>query len=196
MYVVRGNADKEWAQTLPVCAEFSLAGVRFLLIHNKQELPENPGDAQIVIYGHSHRYAREDRDGRLWLNPGSCGRRRFYQNITMALLTLEGPERSDWKVERIEIPHEIAAGREKDGTENEVYRRKKISVNPGTKKDVLRTVEAILKRMDRGQDVLQAAKELRLDPEYVEDVYRMKVTHPGITAREILNKIEIKETGR
>lgn len=28
-------------------------------------------------------------DGRLWLNPGSCGRSRFGQEATMAVITVE-----------------------------------------------------------------------------------------------------------
>lgn len=190
-YVVRGNADKEWAESLPVYEKFSLRGVRFFLVHNKKDIPDDPGDCQIVVYGHSHRYACESRDGRLWLNPGSCGRRRFRQDITMAVLDLEGPDASGWKVERIDIPHEKAGNLHPESAGKDPGLRKKM-----TEKDVLQTVEMILRRMEKGQTVTEAAKELDVDPEFVEDVYRMKVTHPGVTAREILNKIEIKGTGR
>lgn len=62
--------------------------------------------------------------------------------------------------------------------------------------DMLQTVEKILKKLEKGQTIPAAARELKLNPEFVEDVYRMKVNHPGISAREILDKIEIKETGR
>ena len=40
-------------------------------------------------------------DGRLWLNPGSCGKRRFDQEITLAILMINGKELS---VEKILIP--------------------------------------------------------------------------------------------
>ena len=40
----------------------------------------------------------------LWLNPGSCGPRRFHQEITMALLTIENGE---MQVEKLLIPHEV-----------------------------------------------------------------------------------------
>ena len=43
-----------------------------------------------VIYGHSHRYSEEWTDGRLWLNPGSCGRARFGSDVTMAKIILRG----------------------------------------------------------------------------------------------------------
>lgn len=43
-----------------------------------------------MVFGHSHKYLEQQRDGRLWLNPGSCGRRRFDQEITMAVVTVDG----------------------------------------------------------------------------------------------------------
>lgn len=189
-YVVRGNADKEWAGSLPVYEKFSLGGVRFFLVHNKTDVPDELGDCRIVVYGHSHRYACENRDGRLWLNPGSCGRRRFHQDITMAVLDLEGPDASGWKVERIDIPHETAGSRDLKITGHTVKKGEK------TEKHILQTADLILKRMERGETVPEVAKKLDLDPEFVEDVYRMKVTHPGVTTREILDKIEIKGTER
>ena len=74
-YIVRGNNDKEWAEHLPHHLEFTLAGVNFYMVHNKKELPQELSDRQIIIFGHSHKYFEEVKDGRLWLNPGSCGRR-------------------------------------------------------------------------------------------------------------------------
>ena len=107
LYVVRGNNDKEWAEKLPHHEEFTIAGVNFYMVHNKKDIPANPGDRQIVIFGHSHKYLEEIRDGRLWLNPGSCGKRRFNQDITMAVLVIED---GTWSVERIDIPHEVPSG--------------------------------------------------------------------------------------
>ena len=107
-YIVRGNNDKEWAEKLPHYEEFTLAGVNFYMVHNKKDIPANPGDRQIVIFGHSHKYLEEIRDGRMWLNPGSCGKRRFNQDITMAVLVIED---GTWSVERIDIPHEVPSGR-------------------------------------------------------------------------------------
>ena len=89
LYVVRGNNDKEWAEDLPHSLTIELDGVPIYMVHNKKDAPKDLGAAQIVIYGHSHKYAEQTIDGRLWLNPGSCGKRRFDQEITMAILTLE-----------------------------------------------------------------------------------------------------------
>ena len=51
-----------------------------------------------VIFGHSHKYFEQAIDGRLWLNPGSCGKRRFDQEITLAMLTVDGSTLSAKKI--------------------------------------------------------------------------------------------------
>ena len=48
-------------------------------------MPEGLTDIDMVIFGHSHKYFEKYVDDRLWLNPGSCGKRRFDQEITFAL---------------------------------------------------------------------------------------------------------------
>jgi hypothetical protein len=40
----------------------------------------------------------------LWLNPGSCGPRRFHQEITMAMMEVED---GTYEAEKITIPHEV-----------------------------------------------------------------------------------------
>ena len=55
----------------------------FYLVHNRKELPADLSGIDAVVFGHSYRYLQEERDGILWLNPGSCGPRRFHQEITM-----------------------------------------------------------------------------------------------------------------
>ena len=48
--------------------------------------------------GHSHKYFCGEIDGRLWLNPGSCGYNRFGSEVTMAVMTVENGK---WSVEKI-----------------------------------------------------------------------------------------------
>ena len=103
LYIVRGNSDKEWAEDLPQSLTFSVEGVRFFLVHNKKDIPPDLSDTDVVIYGHSHKYACEKRDGALWLNPGSCGRRRFDQEITFAVMTVDNGRT---QAEKVVIPHE------------------------------------------------------------------------------------------
>ena len=98
LYVVRGNNDKEWAEDLPKHLTITLGGVTFFMVHNKKDVPSDLGDAQVVVFGHSHKYFEQQQEGRLWLNPGSCGRRRFDQEITMATLTIDG---TDYQVQKL-----------------------------------------------------------------------------------------------
>ena len=102
LYVVRGNNDKEWAEHIPHNLTLTLGGVTFYMVHKKAEIPRDLPGVDVVIYGHSHKYAQEEKDGILYLNPGSCGPRRFNQDITMALMYLE---EGTIRTEKVLIPH-------------------------------------------------------------------------------------------
>ena len=104
LYVVRGNNDGEWARAIPRALTVTLGGVTFYMAHNKKEIPADLKNVDVVVFGHSHKYAREKRDGRLWLNPGSCGPRRFHQEITMMTARIQD---GNIQVEKIQIPHEV-----------------------------------------------------------------------------------------
>lgn len=104
LYVVRGNNDMEWAEAIPHDLTVTLGGVTFYMVHNKKELPANLTGVDVVVFGHSHKYVQEEKDGLLWLNPGSCGPRRFHQEITM--MTAEVAD-GNIRVEKILIPHEV-----------------------------------------------------------------------------------------
>lgn len=103
LYIVRGNNDKKWAQDIPHDLTLTLDGMTFIMVHNKKEVPDLTG-ADVVVFGHSHKYLQEEKDGVLWLNPGSCGPRRFHQEITMMMAELTG---GSLRVEKITIPHEV-----------------------------------------------------------------------------------------
>lgn len=98
VYVVRGNNDKEWAEHIPVTMTFPIEACRFFLVHNKKDVPKDLTGIDAVIFGHSHKYSEQTIDGRLWLNPGSCGKRRFDQEITFAILTVDGKSVSVEKI--------------------------------------------------------------------------------------------------
>ena len=105
LYVVRGNNDKEWAEEIPHHLTVTLDGVTFYLVHNKKEVPSDLTGVDVVVFGHSHKYVQEEKAGLLWLNPGSCGPRRFHQEITMMMAVVE---HGTIRAERIHIPHEIS----------------------------------------------------------------------------------------
>lgn len=104
LYVVRGNNDKQWAEAIPHHLSVTLDGVTFYMVHNKKEVPANLSGVDVVVFGHSHKYVQEEKDGVLWLNPGSCGPRRFHQEITMMMAEVSG---GTIQVEKVTIPHEV-----------------------------------------------------------------------------------------
>ena len=99
VYVVRGNNDKEWAEHLPITLTFQIDQCRFFLVHNKKQVRGDLTGIDAVIFGHSHKYFAQELEGRLWLNPGSCGKRRFDQEITLAILTVDGSSLSAEKID-------------------------------------------------------------------------------------------------
>ena len=103
LYVVRGNNDKEWASSLPHHLTVTLEGVRFYMVHNKKDVPADLTGADVVVFGHSHKYSEERRGDLLRLNPGSCGPRRFHQEITLMRAEVFG---GAIRVEKIVVPHE------------------------------------------------------------------------------------------
>lgn len=87
--VVRGNMDfGSWANSLKITERVQVGKWSILVVHNIQDLPKL-NDTNIVIFGHSHKFHEETKDGTLYLNPGSAGPRRFTLPISMAILTLE-----------------------------------------------------------------------------------------------------------
>ena len=104
LHMVRGNNDKEWAQAIPHDLTLTLEGVTFAMVHNKKELPADLEGVNVVVFGHSHKYVQEEKSGILWLNPGSCGPRRFHQEITMMMAELEDGK---IQVEKVTIPHAV-----------------------------------------------------------------------------------------
>ena len=100
---VRGNNDSEWSKHIPEKIQTEVFGVRIFMVHNKKYVPMFLPRTDLVIYGHSHNYVESEKDGIFYLNPGSCGPRRFHQEITLAILYIEDDGR--FRVEKVLIPH-------------------------------------------------------------------------------------------
>jgi hypothetical protein len=100
---VRGNVDTAaWASGLPETAVANAGGARIYVLHRLAGLALDPAASgfAIVVSGHSHRPGRLERDGVLYLNPGSAGPRRFKLPVTVARLDLA---REPWEVEWIRL---------------------------------------------------------------------------------------------
>ena len=89
---VRGNNDRDgWAAGIPETEIVEVGGVSLYLLHDLHELDLEPRAAGFaaVISGHSHQPRVEERDGVLYLNPGSAGPRRFRLPVSVATLTID-----------------------------------------------------------------------------------------------------------
>ncbi|MGE0815082.1 MAG: metallophosphoesterase family protein [Vicinamibacterales bacterium] len=91
---VRGNVDTSpWGRTLPETEVVDVAGRQLYVLHDRAALDLDPRAAGFaaVIFGHSHRPEAVEKDGVLYLNPGSAGPRRFSLPISLARVTVDGP---------------------------------------------------------------------------------------------------------
>ena len=103
LVAVRGNIDKGgWADALPLTATIEAGSVAVYVLHDLQQLDLDPAAAgfHVVVSGHSHQPSRTERDGVLYLNPGSAGPRRFQLPVTVARLDLRQPP---WEAEFIDV---------------------------------------------------------------------------------------------
>ena len=84
---IRGNIDVAGVcAELPATEAVELGGSLFYMVHAIEDLDIEPRAAGVaaVVYGHSHRPSAEERNGVLYLNPGSAGPKRFNLPTTLA----------------------------------------------------------------------------------------------------------------
>jgi len=90
---VRGNNDKgPWTETLRETEFLRVGEVYLYAIHDLARLDIEPAAAgvRVVVSGHSHRPLVEERNGVLYVNPGSAGPRRFKLPIGVGELLITG----------------------------------------------------------------------------------------------------------
>jgi hypothetical protein len=90
---VRGNNDRDrWARAVPERAELTIGRFAIYVLHNLDELEIDPAAKgyRVVIAGHSHKPMIKERDGVLYVNPGSAGPRRFTLPIALGELKVSG----------------------------------------------------------------------------------------------------------
>ncbi|MGQ0524863.1 MAG: metallophosphoesterase family protein [Betaproteobacteria bacterium] len=89
---VRGNNDSgAWADALSTSEVLEVDGVCIYVLHDLAQLDVDPAAAgfRVVVTGHSHQPIVEERDGVLYVNPGSAGPRRFRLPIAAAELLID-----------------------------------------------------------------------------------------------------------
>ena len=88
---VRGNMDRgDWTENLRSCEVVGAAGTHLYVLHDLAALDLDPAGAGMaaVIYGHSHRPSIREKNGVLYLNPGSAGPKRFTLPVTLARIVV------------------------------------------------------------------------------------------------------------
>ena len=91
MTVVRGNNDRgAWAEAIPVYDVVEFGAVSVYIRHDQAELDVDPRAAglRVMMFGHSHKPLVENRDGVLFVNPGSAGPRRFKLPVAVGKLRI------------------------------------------------------------------------------------------------------------
>jgi uncharacterized protein len=100
---VRGNVDTAaWASHLQATAVAEAGDARIYILHSVNDLDLDPAAAGFaaVVSGHSHKFGKSDRDGVMYINPGSAGPRRFQLPVTVARLDVST---KPWKVEFVDL---------------------------------------------------------------------------------------------
>ncbi len=93
---VRGNTDPPDDPPLPAEIELTVGGVRIHVSHGHEVGSPNPKrlleryDADVIVYGHTHKQLVTHAGDRWVVNPGAAGPRRFDLLPSVAKLTILG----------------------------------------------------------------------------------------------------------
>ncbi len=101
---IRGNIDREGKCAQLPETEVALAEGRYLyMLHDLKTLHLDPaaGRFAAVVSGHTHVPNFYTHKGVLYLNPGSCGPRRFDLPVTIGILTV--PTQGDLEANTVHI---------------------------------------------------------------------------------------------
>lgn len=172
-YAVRGNADQELTDTLPATVRLDLYGLKIFMIHNQKQISEDISDCDLVIYGHSHKYEVKQIGEQTWLNPGSCGPRRFSLPVTMS--TIQVAKDGSFEITGIDLSPKATP----------------LNLNLLSQKDLKDIIIAVMQDTDKGKPISDISRCNNISEELASQICRLYLTHPGITADGILNKMEL-----
>jgi uncharacterized protein len=103
---IRGNIDTHGpCAMLPATDVATLAGRDFYLLHNINDLDLDPAAAGFaaVLFGHSHKPEIRWHKNVLYMNPGSCGPKRFNLPITCSRIEIEEDGQLEPKIIDLQI---------------------------------------------------------------------------------------------
>jgi uncharacterized protein len=102
LVAVKGNIDTGTCAELPETAVAQAGSALIYVLHDLKALdlkPEAAGFA-MVVSGHSHKPSRADRDGVIYVNPGSAGPRRFNLPVTLAQVDVAA---NPWRIDFVDL---------------------------------------------------------------------------------------------
>jgi putative phosphoesterase len=92
---IKGNNDRDgWARRLPDTRKVKVGEHSIYVIHDVHELKVHPAprNVRVVVSGHSHKPSVAEKDGVLFVNPGSPGPRRFKLPVAVGKIWVKGTE--------------------------------------------------------------------------------------------------------
>ncbi len=94
VHAVRGNTDPPGDPRIPESVDLEVGGVRIHVSHGHETGAPTPEkllaryDADVIIYGHTHKALVVNAGGRWVANPGAAGPRRFDLLPSVARMTI------------------------------------------------------------------------------------------------------------
>ena len=191
LFAVRGNNDRGWSGGLPGIKRFEIGGVKFIMAHERTNIPGSLGDVQVVIFGHSHMYQQQEINGRLWLNPGSCGYKRGTLPLSMAVITIEDGAytlETIWLEKGYGTPEDAIAKREKL-KRSRYERQQKRHIQEKKDKEILFLTAKILRLYQADVSRAWVVKNTGDDPELAGKIYDLCGVMETADAHQILAKL-------
>jgi uncharacterized protein len=96
VHAVYGNTDPPGEARLTNAIEMTIGDVRVHVSHGHEVGSPTPAkllaryDADVIVYGHTHKQLLTHADGRWVVNPGAAGPRRFDLMPSVARMTVRG----------------------------------------------------------------------------------------------------------
>jgi uncharacterized protein len=95
---VQGNTDEPGNPRLPKAIDITIGGLRVHVSHGHEVGPPTPEkllaryDADLIVYGHTHKQLITNVAGRWVVNPGAAGQRRFDLMPSVAKMVIRDGE--------------------------------------------------------------------------------------------------------
>ncbi|WP_127077892.1 metallophosphoesterase family protein [Rhodomicrobium lacus] len=105
VFAVRGNVDGYELASLPLDTVASHDGVDIYVVHILRDIAIDPAAAgmSVVVHGHTHKPLIEEKEGVLYVNPGSAGPRRFALPVSVGFLRLARGQKPEARLKMLDV---------------------------------------------------------------------------------------------